>query len=163
MADAPLLAELSARTFLDAFGADNTPEDLALHVERNYGAAIQERELGDAALTYLVAEVDDEVAGYGLVRDGHAPPCVGDEHPIEIQRLYVERAWHGRGVAQALMAACEDEARRRGGRTLWLGVWERNPRAIRFYEKEGFHEVGSHTFLVGSDPQTDRILARPLP
>lgn len=82
--------------------------------------------------------------------------------PLELKRLYVARAWHGRGVAQALMNAVLDAARARGAKTLWLGVWERNPRAVAFYEKYGFTRVGEHSFILGSDVQTDWVLARPL-
>jgi ribosomal protein S18 acetylase RimI-like enzyme len=74
----------------------------------------------------------------------------------------VARVWHGRGVAQALMDAVLDGARARGGRTLWLGVWERNPRAVAFYQRYGFHRVGEHTFRLGDDEQTDWLLARAL-
>jgi ribosomal protein S18 acetylase RimI-like enzyme len=158
--DAALLAELAARTFLETFGAENTPEDMALHLARTYGEAIQRRELADPSRTYLIAEVDAATAGYALVRAGSGPPCVTGKQPIEIERFYVEGSWHGRGVAQTLMAACESEARRRAGQTLWLGVWERNERARRFYEKMGFVDVGSQRFVVGNDPQTDRVLSR---
>jgi ribosomal protein S18 acetylase RimI-like enzyme len=60
------------------------------------------------------------------------------------------------------MDACADDARKRGGRTLWLGVWDQNPRAIRFYTKWGYEDVGGQTFMLGDDPQQDRVLARPL-
>ena len=163
ISDAALLAEIAARTFSDAFGAENTPEDMSLHLARTYGEAIQRRELADRARTYLIAEVDGVTAGYALVREGPTPPCVTGEAPIEIERFYVERQWHGRGVAQSLMAACEAEARRRGGRTLWLGVFERNQRARRFYEKMGFVDVGSQQFVLGTDPQADRVLSCQLP
>ncbi|MGH7717283.1 MAG: GNAT family N-acetyltransferase [Gemmatimonadaceae bacterium] len=162
VADAPLLAELAARTFVETFAAENRAEDMTLHVARRYGVEIQGRELADPALTYLIAEVDGAVAGYALVRAGPAPPCVTGPAPVEIWRFYVDRPWHGSGVAQALMTACESEARRRGGRTLWLGVWERNARARRFYEKSGFRDVGAKPFLLGTDAQTDRIMARDL-
>jgi ribosomal protein S18 acetylase RimI-like enzyme len=81
---------------------------------------------------------------------------------MELKRLYVIRSWHGKGVAQALMHAAFDVARARGAKTLWLGVWERNERAVAFYGKHGFTRVGEHTFVLGSDPQTDWLLARPL-
>jgi GNAT superfamily N-acetyltransferase len=161
--DALFLAEMAARTFVESFGADNTAEDMALHLSRTYSEAIQRKELTDPALTYLIADDDGIPAGFALVRDGHAPACVIGERPIEIQRFYVDRPWHGRGVAPALMDACEAEARRRGGRTLWLGVFERNARGRRFYEKMGFADVGSQTFVVGTDPQTDRVLSRTIP
>ena len=82
--------------------------------------------------------------------------------PLELKRLYVARAWHGQGVAQALMEAALDAARARGAATLWLGVWERNPRAAAFYRKYGFERVGEHTFMLGADAQTDWLLVRPV-
>jgi ribosomal protein S18 acetylase RimI-like enzyme len=81
---------------------------------------------------------------------------------LELKRLYVARACHGQGVAQALMDAALDAARARGAQTMWLGVWERNPRAVAFYRKYGFTRVGEHTFMLGTDAQTDWVLARPL-
>src|SRR5436305_271799 len=78
--------------------------------------------------------------------------------PVELARFYVAHAWHGRGIAQALMDAVKNAAEVLGGKTLWLGVWERNARAIAFYEKCGFRTVGSHPFLVGSDLQTDLVM-----
>ena len=81
---------------------------------------------------------------------------------MELKRLYVARAWHGQGVAQALMDAALDTARARGAQTLWLGVWERNPRAVAFYAKYGFVRVGEHTFVLGGDAQTDWLFARPV-
>ena len=161
--DAAALAELAARTFRETFAADNRPEDLALYMARSYGVAQQEGELLDPAVATLLAEVDGQLAGYAQLREGTAPACVSGEAPVELWRLYVAQAWHGRGVAQTLMRAVETEANRRGARTLWLGVWERNDRAKAFYEKTGFTDVGSHTFMVGTDPQTDRILVRPVP
>jgi ribosomal protein S18 acetylase RimI-like enzyme len=80
--------------------------------------------------------------------------------PLELKRLDVARAWHGQRVAQALMDVALDAARARGARTVWLGVWERNPRAIAFYAKYGFTRVGEHTFVLGADAQTDWVLAR---
>ena len=91
-----------------------------------------------------------------------APAAVQGPAPLELKRLYVARAWHGQGVAQALMDAVLDAARASGARTLWLGVWERNPRAAAFYAKYGFTRVGEHTFVLGADAQTDWLLARPV-
>ena len=165
-ADAQLIATLGAETFVASFGAKNTPENLAKHLAKAYGAEIQRRELADPGVTYLIAEVHDgtavRTAGYACVREGSPPPCVAGEAPIEVLRFYVVQDFHGTGIAQALMDACADDARKRGGRTLWLGVWDQNPRAIRFYTKWGFADVGGQTFMLGDDPQQDRVLARPL-
>ena len=160
--DATALAELAARTFHETFAADNRPDDLALHIASAYGAARQRGELLDPSITTLLAEVDGTLAGYAQVRSGAPPESVTGGSPLELWRFYVAQPWHGRGVAQALMQQVELEAHRRGGRTLWLGVWERNTRALAFYRKMGFADVGSHLFLVGTDAQTDRILIRSL-
>ena len=162
LADAQLIATLGVETFLASFGAQNTPENLAKHLSKSYGVEIQQRELSDPRITYLIAEVGGRTAGYACVRDGLAPACVTGESPVEVLRFYVVKEFHGTGVAQALMDACADDARRRGGRTLWLGVWDQNPRAIRFYTKWGFADVGGQIFILGDDPQQDRVLARAL-
>lgn len=161
--DAASLAELAARTFHEAFAADNRPEEMAHHISRAYGTSQQQRELRDPAITTLLAEVEGRLAGYAQLRFGAAPDRVAGESPVELWRFYVARSWHGRGLAQALMRRVEVEACRRGGRTLWLGVWERNARAKAFYARTGFRDVGSHLFMLGTDPQTDRLLVRQLP
>ena len=158
--DARSLAELAARTFEETFAADNRPEDMALHAASTYGVARQLEEIRDPDITTLLAEVDGRLAGYAQLRFGDAPACVVGERPVELWRFYIVSALHGRGVAQTLMKHVELEARSRGARTLWLGVWEHNDRARSFYSKAGFVDVGSHIFTVGSDEQTDRILMR---
>ena len=161
--DASALAELAARTFRETFAADNRPEDMAVHTAQAYGTSQQQRELTDADIVTLLVEVDGQLAGYAQLRSGVPPACVTGEEPVELWRFYIAKSWHGRGIAQALMRRVESEAYRRGGRTLWLGVWERNERAKAFYHKNGFTDVGSHVFMVGTDAQTDRIFVRPLP
>lgn len=162
LADAPLIASLGAETFVMSFGAQNTPENLAKHLAHAYGEDIQRRELADPAITYLIAEQNGRTAGYAQVREGDAPACITGPSPVEVRRFYVVHDFHGTGIAQALMDACATEARRRGGRTLWLGVFEQNPRAIRFYTKWGYEDVGGQTFLLGDDPQQDRVLSMSL-
>jgi ribosomal protein S18 acetylase RimI-like enzyme len=160
--DAGALAAFGARTFRDAFGAENTAADMDLYVARAYGEATQRAELANPGMLTLLAEVDGQLAGYAQVREGDAPACVVGGDPIELWRFYVDGAWHGRGVAQALMRAVLDAARSRAARTIWLAVWERNPRAQAFYGKSGFVEVGLQPFVLGTDAQTDRVMARSL-
>lgn len=162
-ADAARLSELAARTFRETFAAENRPEDVALHVVQAYGISQQVAELVDPRITTLLAEVDEQLAGYAQLRSSTIPECVTGDAPLELWRLYIAQLWQGQGVAQALLGSVEMEARRRGARTLWLGVWERNERAKAFYRKCGFADVGSHVFVVGADAQTDRILVRPVP
>jgi ribosomal protein S18 acetylase RimI-like enzyme len=163
--DAATLAELGRRTFVDAFAADNRPEDLALYLERTYGEPQQRRELEHPDIVTLIGEDGGRaIAFVQLRRGGEPPPCVDGAAPVEIARFYVDRAWHGRGAAHELMrAACDAAATLLGGSTIWLGVWERNARAIAFYGKCGFTDAGSHLFLLGNDLQTDRLMVLPLP
>lgn len=157
-ADAPALAAFAAHAFSDTFGADNRAEDLAAHIVTSYGPELQGREISDPRVVTLLAEVAGALAGFAQVRRGKAPPCVDEPASVELQRFYVDRPWHGRGVAHHLMDAVHGAANELGGATVWLGVWERNPRAIAFYDKCGFRDVGSADFYVGSDRQTDRVM-----
>ncbi len=161
-ADAARLADIGARTFSETFAADNRPEDMAVHLATTFGVAQQTAELDDAGYVTLFAEIDGSAAGFAQVRRHAAPACVEGPAPIEVHRFYVERAWHGRGVAAALMASCLAVVREMDGRTAWLSVWERNPRALAFYRKQGFAQVGTTDFWVGPDRQTDHVMARPV-
>ena len=161
-ADAAALAELAARTFRETFAADNRPEDMAAHLAESYGLSQQGAELVDRGITTFLVEAEGQLAGYAQLRTGPVPQCVTGAAPLELWRFYIAQPWHGQGLAQALMERVMTEALERAASTLWLGVWERNERARAFYRKCGFTDVGSHVFMVGSDPQTDRILAKPL-
>lgn len=161
-ADAPVLAALARATFFDTFAASNDAGDMALHLEKAYGVPQQTGELADPDVVTLLVEEGGQAVAYAQLRTGHVPDCVEGARPIELWRFYVSREWHGRGIAQTLMSRVIAEAAIRGARTVWLGVWERNPRALAFYGKCGFVDVGEHVFLFGTDRQTDRVMARPL-
>ncbi|MGE5231303.1 MAG: N-acetyltransferase family protein [Deltaproteobacteria bacterium] len=161
-ADAVPLAELAARTFADTYAAYNDPADMAAHMTGKYGEAKQAEELADPAATYLLAEQDGRLLAYAYVVAGRSPGGIELEAPVELMRFYVVRSWHGRGLAQRLMDACVEEARRRGGRTLWLAVWRENPRAIAFYRKAGFRLAGATVFRLGSQVQDDHVMAMDL-
>jgi len=160
--DAALLADLGRRTFAETFEAFNAPEDLARFYAETYTEALQAGELADPEGLYVVAEVAGEGIGFARIRRGEVPHCVTGPEPVELQRIYVLRAWHGLKAGPALLERCLDEARAWGGRTLWLGVWEHNHRALAFYRRHGFEAVGDHEFRVGTDPQRDAIMVRSL-
>lgn len=162
-ADAGGLADLGARTFEDAFGADNTPENMSMYLGRTYGLAQQTAEIADPAMTTIVAESQGRLVGFAQLRAGLAPASVTGDSPLEVLRFYVDRLWHGQGLARALMDAVDREAARRGAGMLWLSVWERNERAKAFYRKCGFADVGAREFVLGTDRQCDRVMARALP
>lgn len=160
--DAGLLADLGARTFYDAFAPDNTESDMRAYLAGAFSADIQSAELRDPASVFLIATVDGNPVGYSRLRTGAAPPCVVGEVPVEIVRFYSDAQWIGRGVGNALMRACLARADSLGCDIVWLDVWERNPRAISFYERWGFVAVGKQDFVVGDDVQHDLLMMRPV-
>ena len=161
--DAPRLADLALKIFLDTFGPENDPADIQLHAARSYGRDIQLRELNDPSLTYFIAEVDGKPAGFAMIGEPRSPSCEGLDSPIELFRFYVDKDWHGKGIAVPMMEACYEEARARGGRTICLSVWQKNPRAIRFYEKIGYKIAGTQPYILGTDAQTDWLMTREVP
>jgi ribosomal protein S18 acetylase RimI-like enzyme len=161
VADAARLSEFACRTFHETFAARNRPEDMAAYLSGAFSVAKQLAEIEDLDTITLLVEDNAVLVGYAQLRRGEAPACVPDSNTIELVRFYVDRARHGRGIAQTLMQAVMTAAIRKA-ESIWLGVWEHNQRAIRFYEKCGFVDVGSHVFYLGADPQTDRIMRRQL-
>ena len=164
-ADAEPLAALAERTFRDTFADDNAVGDMEAYVRDSFSLDQVRAELADDTNTFLLAFVDDveRPTGYAKLRTGTADPSVTGPDPVELERLYVDRSAIGHGVGAALMRASLDAARSAGHRTLWLGVWEQNARAISFYERWAFETVGDHVFRLGSDDQTDLIMEQPVP
>lgn len=158
--DASLLAELGAQTFSETFSDDNTAENMTAYLAASFSIEQLTIELTDPLSIFFIAEVDGEAAGYAKLHSGQALSGVEGQKPIELVRLYVARQWLGRGVGQALMQRCLNEAREMGFQTMWLGVWERNSRAQAFYRKWNFREIGEHIFQLGSDPQRDVLMER---
>jgi GNAT superfamily N-acetyltransferase len=156
--DNELLAELGAQSFYETFAAYNTPENMAAFLAKGYNPQKQAAELTNSASIFLIAELEGVAAGYALLHRDSTEPCITGTKPIELRRIYTLQAWIGRGVGAALMQAAIAEAKARGHDTLWLGVWEKNERALTFYRRWGFVEVGSHLFVVGDDPQTDLLM-----
>jgi len=160
--DAIALAALAERTFRATFGGFNTPEDTDLHCRRTYGEHLQAREIANTETVTLVTEEDGGLIAFAHLRWMAPPPCVVARSPGEIQRFYVRDDHHGRGVAHELMSACIEEFRAANNDVVWLGVWEKNPKAIAFYAKSGFIEVGEHLFALGQDLQRDIVMCRVL-
>jgi ribosomal protein S18 acetylase RimI-like enzyme len=162
--EAESLAAFAERTFRDTFADDNSPADIEAYVRESFGPERIRAELEDNANTFLLAFLggNEEPAGYAKLRSGPAHASVHGPDPIELERIYVAGHALGRGVGAALMQACLHAAQAAGRRTVWLGVWERNPRAIAFYERWGFETVGEHLFRLGSADQTDLIMERPV-
>jgi ribosomal protein S18 acetylase RimI-like enzyme len=162
--DAAALSRAAASMFTDTFGAANRPEDLASYLASAFSDETQRAELSDANSRIWIAQDGQGIAGYAHVRLFAPLPrgsTIASERPAEIVRIYAHRRWHGRGLGTSLIDICLATVHECAD-VLWLGVWERNPRAIAFYEKQGFAVIGEQPFLLGADLQRDLVMARRL-
>ncbi len=160
--EAATLAQLAARTFRDAFGAQNNPLDLEQYISVAFSLEKMEEELSDPASTFYIAHDDDKPAGYIKLRTSKKPDCIDDAFPIELERIYVDQPYLGKGVGSALMKRALEEGQKAGFKTIWLGVWKKNEKAVAFYLKWGYQIIGEHEFIVGNDVQYDHIMIRSL-
>ena len=120
----------------------------------------QKAEITDSDMLTLIAEFDDQLVGFSQIHRKGAPGLEFGEHPLELRRFYVDQPWQGTGFVQKLMVATLVVAKGFGGSAIWLCVWEENQRAIAFYKKSGFVEIGTKDFWVGNDRQTDRVMMK---
>lgn len=156
--DAEMLSKLGTRTFYDTFAKDNTPENIEAYLKASFSPEIQFDELSQPDNIFLVIESENTPIGYAQLILNSKDKAINRAKPLEIRRIYATQEYRGKGVGKELMQATICEARQRGCDCVWLGVWEKNQRAIDFYKKWGFREVGMHIFSVGADPQNDYVM-----
>lgn len=160
--DAAQLGELAQKIFYDTFARFNTSDDMAMYCAEAFTPAAMTDAIREPMTEIIVAEENDRMIAYAQLHRDEAPPGVKGSSPIEVKRFYVLGEWHGRGLAQEMMREITRRSIEQGSDVLWLGVWEHNPRAIGFYRKLGFEEIGEQPFLLGTDWQRDLIMAIPL-
>lgn len=158
--DATLLTTMGKETFEEAFAGDNTPENMAHYLEKNFNKEKIISEIKDDNTQFFIACVNDKPAGYAKVRINEEVKKVLKEKAIELERIYVSSSFQGKKVGASLLQTCLDHARENGFRWIWLGVWENNHKAQNFYAKWGFEKFGEHVFQMGDDPQTDWIMKK---
>ncbi|MGA1798187.1 N-acetyltransferase [Sphingomonas sp. 4RDLI-65] len=157
-ADGAELAAMAKRSFTDTFGTLYRPEDLATFLDQTFGATGLPAQLSYPVYTVRVA-VDDAGGIVGFAKIGPvAFPGEWPETAIELHQLYVRGDQHGAGVGPALMDWVIDAAHADGRTELVLSVYVDNARAIRFYQRYGFVEIGRYVFMVGEQPDDDRIM-----
>lgn len=160
--DASLIADISRQTFYDTFAADNTEENMTKFLGEQFTKGRLMLEVGLPENIFMLAESDDKVAGYVKLREGKKRPEFGSDPAIEIARIYVAKDFLGKGVGKLLMQASLDIAKQKEKKIIWLGVWEKNSRAISFYTSWGFRKFGECDFLLGNDLQHDWLMKKEL-
>jgi len=153
------LQKISIQTFLETFGAVNSALDMNQYLDNAMNVAQLERELKEKASQFYFALQNQEVIGYLKINIGVAQTEPIDKNAFEIERIYVVKNHLGKHVGKLLFDFAIDLAKKLNKNKVWLGVWEKNERAINFYQKNGFITFDSHLFKLGSDIQTDLLMA----
>lgn len=160
--DVGLLQDIGRQTFYETFASSNSAENMQTYLAEGFSTEKLSAELQNPHSTFYVAELDGAVVGYLKVNTGPAQTEQQADNALEIERIYVLQAYHGQQVGQRLYEQALALARQTQADYVWLGVWEENPRAIRFYEKNGFVAFARHVFRLGDDEQTDILMKRPM-
>jgi ribosomal protein S18 acetylase RimI-like enzyme len=166
LADVDGIVSVGRRVWLETFSHTTSPENMLVHLDASYTPKLISQEIANSDRLYLVAHSADGsagVAGFAVIARGtsSSEPSVADwPNPVELQRIYVDKAHHGAGLARQLAEEVYASARKEGFESIWLGVLPENTRAVKFYEKCGSKKVGSHSFWVGEQEDVDDIMAR---
>lgn len=160
--DLEVIRDLAIKTFLETFASTNDRTDMAKYIEERMSEAKFADELSHPESQFFLAMEGPMPVGYLKVNTGTAQTDAVEGNGLEIERIYVLGSHHGKSVGQALFETAMKIARSNAVEFVWLGVWEANPRAIRFYQKNGFVAFGTHVFRLGDDEQIDVMMKRPL-
>ena len=156
--DIPELQVIGRQTFFETFAGQNTADDMQKYLDNNLSADKLKNELSDSNSAFYFATLENKVIGYLKINFGQAQTELKDNKSLEIERIYVLKEFHGKQVGQVLYNKAIYIAKQIGADYVWLGVWEKNPRAINFYKKNGFIEFDKHIFKLGDDEQTDIMM-----
>ncbi|WP_420318105.1 GNAT family N-acetyltransferase [Ekhidna sp.] len=152
------LQALCIATFTETYRSQNTKSDLENYLETNFNSAQLKKELENPQSEYYFVKVDGAIAGYLKVNVGDAQTEIKEQNGLEIERIYVSKAYQGKRLGQALFEKAMERARFHKTAFLWLGVWDQNTNAIGFYERNGFKTFDTHVFQLGNDMQTDLMM-----
>lgn len=160
--DAEILAKVSWQSFHETFSEHpkNDPNDMKIYMDEAFSVETIRAELADKDSVWFVAELENEMVGYVKLKQNSCEKEISGENPIELCRLYAIKKAIGKGIGKALMLKSLEFSKDNGHDIIWLGVWEYNYNAQKFYTKFGFEKCGEHIFQLGSDPQTDWLMQR---
>jgi ribosomal protein S18 acetylase RimI-like enzyme len=156
--DIDALLELGKTTFTETFAADNTAENMDEYMKRAFTYEKLKSELENPYSEFYLARKDEEAIGYLKVNTASAQAEPQPHDALEIERIYVLKDFYGQGIGQTLLKKAIKIAKQRHLKSIWLGVWEQNYRALRFYKKNDFQVFDKHIFKMGNDNQTDLMM-----
>jgi len=152
------LQKISKETFVEAFSNQNSEENMQKYLEENLSIQQLTKELMNSESLFYFARMDEKIIGYLKINYGEAQTDFKEDDSIEIERVYVLSEFHGKDVGKKLLDKAIEISREKNAKSVWLGVWEKNYKAIRFYQKNDFLEFGKHPFILGDDIQTDILM-----
>jgi ribosomal protein S18 acetylase RimI-like enzyme len=156
------LQDIGRKTFYETFSQGNDQENMKQYLEEGFSEAKLTSELNNEHSEFYFASLDDKIIGYLKLNFGNSQTELQDSSSLEIERIYVLSEYHGKKAGQVLYEKAIQVAEEKNVNYVWLGVWEENPRAIRFYQKNGFVEFDKHIFKLGDDEQTDIMMKKKL-
>lgn len=156
--DIDQLQKIGRQSFYETFSAANTEENMKKYLDEEFSTEKLTAELNDTNSEFYFAILGNNVIGYLKLNFGQSQTELQDDKALEIERIYVLKEFHGKNVGQSLYEYAIQKARQKNADYVWLGVWEENPRAIKFYKKNGFVEFDKHIFKLGDDEQTDIMM-----
>ncbi|TRX40474.1 GNAT family N-acetyltransferase [Flavobacterium restrictum] len=152
------LQKIGKQTFFETFAASNTEENMQSYLNEGFTTEKLTAELTNQNSEFYFAQYGNEIIGYLKINVGDAQTELKDVTTLEIERIYVLKEFHGKSVGQLLYEQAIQVANGKNVDSVWLGVWEENPRAIHFYKKNGFVEFDKHIFKLGDEEQTDIMM-----
>ena len=156
--DVENLQKISITTFRETFEEVNTEEDMQKYLDENLSIEKLKSELENSNSEFYFAENDNQILGYLKINFGNAQTENQGNEALEIERIYVLKEFFPLKIGQILFEKSIEIAQEKNMKFIWLGVWEENKRAIRFYEKNVFKIFGKHDFVLGEDVQTDLLM-----
>jgi ribosomal protein S18 acetylase RimI-like enzyme len=152
------LISISRKTFIDAFEVENNPDDFKAYMKNAFSKEQLLMELADPHMSFYLVFSENEVLGYFKLNENEAQRDTKDKNAIELERIYVKSTFQGNQIGHWMLNHIKHIATKKNKSYLWLGVWEKNSKAIRFYEKNGFIKFGKHPYYIGSDKQMDWLM-----
>ena len=156
--DIDILHALSWKTFYEAFHHLNTEENMRAYMEKAFDRQRLLSELQNENSDFYFAKEGSDIVGYLKLNRKDAQNEFKDDISLEVERIYVDSDNQGNGLGTKLIEKVKEIAKQSGFTYVWLGVWEKNPAAIRFYERNGFDVFSSHEFQMGDEVQTDKLM-----
>jgi Acetyltransferases len=158
LGDIEKIKYISEKTFYETFSNENTKEDMENYLKENFSYGQVESEIKNNGSRFYIVQNNEEVVAYMKINFDKAQTEIGHDNTLEVQRIYVLQEYKSKSIGKMLMKKAIEIGKNNNLNYIWLGVWEQNINAIKFYEKQGFEKFDTHIFKLGEDEQTDNLM-----